>query len=319
MEKRKLEVYTFNLFEKRKPDTKIDFKDVFGKDLFSTVHKGLINFLDDLPPKFIGGKTIKIAQNGNGKSILEKNESLKIISGKLKIGDDDGKEQTFVTADKKKDLVYTKKKGVSAERPFFFMMLFPENKKYGFIVLEREGKHSCKRTFIQAFKIFVRERFSNLIVRESNFIEDEVVKNYLTKGKYNSIKIIRQHLPKELSDKYLGEFHSEGDYEIQLNIVPKKKTTFPKSTKRKILKSIETYDGFFESPDFKDIGFDENTNIKVESTYDGNTKTIDLSDTMKIRPYYVVDVEINDQGFSKYKSIKSQAINLIKGFNLDLI
>ena len=140
MEKRNLEVYNFSLYKSDDLKTKIDYCDVFGKDLFELLKKDIITFFDSLGPEQLNKKTINI-DSVNEKSVLKTNSTLRLITGKIKVGDDDGKEQDFTNAGKKKEIVYVKKKGVYARRPYFFMIIIPKNKKVGFIVLEKDGIH----------------------------------------------------------------------------------------------------------------------------------------------------------------------------------
>ena len=55
---------------------------------------------------------------------------------------------------------------------------------------------------------------------------------------------------------------------------------------------------FFEVKELEDIGFDGTHKIKVRSKYNGTTRTIDLSDTGQIRPYYDVNDKISNNIFN---------------------
>lgn len=318
MEKRNLEVYSFSLFSNEDLKTKVDYCDVFGKDLFELLKNDIVSFFDSLGPDQLDRKTINIDSIDN-KPIIKTNSTLRLITGKIKIGDDDGKEQDFTKAGKKKEVVYIKKKGIYARRPFFFMMVIPKNKKVGFIILEKEGNHSCKNTFIKALQIFVKQKMSSMLLREEKYIEDEIVENYILNGKYDKITITRNNLPKDLCDKYLGDYKEDGEYQIELNIVSKKGSDFGKNVKQKILKNLKNYDGYFSSKEFKNIGFDEKSEIKIVSTLDKNKKTIDLSDTMKIRPYYQIDVNIDNTGFSDFEDISKKSIELLRSFEKGIL
>ncbi|WP_195157587.1 hypothetical protein [Flavobacterium columnare] len=46
---------------------------------------------------------------------------------------------------------------------------------------------------------------------------------------------------------------------------------------------------------------------------------IDLEDTFKVRPYYVINVGINQKGFSDFESIKKETIKLIRELTLNII
>ena len=318
MEQRKLEIHTFHLKQPRKQDITIDPKDVDGKDLYKLLSKEFPTFIDEFPPSKLYGKTTKIPLNGDAKSIFFSKSQNRIVYGKINIGDDNKKEQDVVESNKDKKFLYTKMKGHSVERPFFFLILLPDTKTTGFLILEREGKHAMKRDFEKILNEFTTEKLSGLKVKFTNFVESDLVKEWLEKGEYKEVILRRRELPNDKAEHY-GEFLDEGKFDVRLSIVPKEKTIFTPNKKKKIAQNIDEYNGFFESEELKEIGFDKNSEIKVVIDHEGNTRTIDLSDTNKVRPYYHVNVKTNAAGFSEIESIKNEAINLIKQFNLGII
>lgn len=322
MEERKLEIYTFNVHTIRKPKDQANLDNINGLDLFKDMVSKFTNFVDVLPPDIIGKKTCRIEKvdsSKNQKSTFLHNNSGRYISGKISIGEDEGKEQDVVKSNKTKDYQYTKQKGQSIERPFYFMMIFPINSKDGFLVIEREGKHSIKTIMTTLIKNYVKEISSSLDVKFFNFIEDAVIKKYLEEGDYNSIILDRNVLAKEKSQQLLGTYQDKGSYKMSFIIQPKGDAYIPIITKKKLLKSMGSQFGFFKGTEFEDIGFDDNTNVKVVSTYNNNTRTIDLGDTMKVRPYYIINIEINSRGFSDFQSINKEAIKLVRELSLNII
>lgn len=321
MEKRKLEVYTFIAHPNRKPNEKILLEDVYGNDLYDKLKNKFANFVDTFPPQQMDSKTSKIEKKeieNQINSIFKSNDSLRYISGKIMIGDDDGKEQDVVENNKDKTVLYTKKKGQSVERPYFFMVIIPLGLKYGYIILEREGKHSAKSVFERLFKKFIHENLSGLNTKITNFVESEIIKEYLENGQYNSIILSQKIVSSDKAEQYLGTYIDGSKYKVEMRIVPLENSAIPIGTKQKILKNLENNEGFFESNDFKKIGFDDNTNVKVIATKDGNTRTIDLDDTFKIRPYYNIEVPDNSKGFSEFKEINKEAKKLIRSFGLNI-
>lgn len=322
MENRKLEVYTFIAHPKRKPNENVALEDVFGNDLYLKLKEEFADFIDTFPPKKINGKTTKIEkiekENGKIKSIFKSNDNLRYISGKIKIGDDDGKEQDVVENNKEKNVLYTKKKGQTVERPYYFMIIVPLALKYGFIILEKEGKHSAKSVFEQLLKKFIFENLSDLNTKISNFIEADVIREYLENGSYNSIILSQKIISSDKAEQYLGTYLQGSKYRVEMKITPLENSIFPDFTKNKILKNLDKNDGFFEANEFKDIGFDDNSNVKVVATKDGNTRTIDLDDTFKVRPYYNIKVVDDEKGFSDFKEINKEAIKLVKSFNKNI-
>jgi len=322
MENRKLEIYTFIAHPNRKPTENVILEDVFGNDLYVRLKNGFPNFVDTFPPLQIDDKTAKIEKVKNGneiKSIFKFNDSLRYIAGKIMIGDDDGKEQDVVESNKEKTVLYTKKKGQSVERPYYFMIIVPLGLKYGFIVLEREGKHSAKGVFDKLFRKFIHENLSGLNCKISNFVESEIIKEYLEFGQYNSITLSQKIISSDKAEQYLGTYIDGSKYKVELRIIPLENSLIPFNTKKRILKNLENNEGFFEGTEFRNIGFDDDANVKVVATKDGNTRTIDLEDTFKVRPYYVINVANNNKGFSEFNNINKEAKKLIRGFDLNIL
>ncbi|WJS96773.1 hypothetical protein NYQ10_10030 [Flavobacterium johnsoniae] len=322
MENRKLEIYTFIAHPNRKPTENVILEDVFGNDLYVRLKNGFPNFVDTFPPLQIDDKTAKIEKVKNGnevKSIFKFNDSLRYIAGKIMIGDDDGKEQDVVESNKEKTVLYTKKKGQSVERPYYFMIIVPLGLKYGFIVLEREGKHSAKGVFDKLFRKFIHENLSGLNCKISNFVESEIIKEYLEFGQYNSITLSQKIISSDKAEQYLGTYIDGSKYKVELRIIPLENSVIPFNTKKRILKNLENNEGFFEGTEFRNIGFDDDANVKVVATKDGNTRTIDLEDTFKVRPYYVINVANNNKGFSEFKNINKEAKKLIRSFDLNIL
>ena len=136
--KRSLEVYNFSLFDKNDMATKIDYCNINHNDLFDILKANMVQYFENIGPEKLSKKTIKIDSDGT-KPVFKSNSKLRIITGKLKIGDDDGKELELSKGAKKQTVVYVKAKGIYIHRPFFFMIIIPKNKKTGFIIVEKEG------------------------------------------------------------------------------------------------------------------------------------------------------------------------------------
>lgn len=321
METRKLEVYTFIAHPNRKPTENVALENVYGADLYIRLKEKFADFVDTFPPINIEGKTTKIEKKKESnivKSVFKPDDKLRYISGKIKIGDDDGKEQDVVQNDKAKTVLYTKKKGQTVERSYYFMIIVPLGLKYGFIILEREGKHSSKNVFDKLLKKFVYDNLAQLNIKISNFVESEVIKEYLEKGAYNSIILSQKIVSSDKAEQYLGSYIEGAKYKVEMKIIPLENSAIPIFTKNKILKNLEKNNGFFEGEEFKNIGFDDNSNVKVVATKDGNTRTIDLDDTFKIRPYYNIDVKNDEKGFSSFDEINLETIKLVKSFDKNI-
>lgn len=318
MENRKLEVHTFHLEDKKNKEIIIDPSNVTGIDLYKSLKDNFVNFVDNLPPDDIWKRTSKIDAK-DGFKTFKFNDDVRYVSGKIKIGNDQNKEQDVVATDDKKDVLYTIGKGESVERPYYFMIILPAKKNKGFIVIEREGRHTMKQIFSKILEKFVSCKLSTTKIVMKGFVEDKIIRDFLKNGDYERIILNRNLIPNDISERYLGKFQQAGKYQIQLNIIPKEKTLFPAFTKQRILSNLDKYNGFFEDEQLKKLGFNEDSDIKVVTTLHGNTRTIDLRDTFKMRPYYLISVKIDSKGFSDFENINRESATLLKSFELDIL
>jgi hypothetical protein len=321
MDNRKFEVYTFIAHPHRKPNENVSLENVYGADLYMKFKEKFADFIDTFPPINLDGKTTKIEKNtedGKIKSLFKVDDNLRYVAGKIKIGDDDGKEQDVVENTKLKKILYTKRKGQTVERPYYFMIIVPLALKHGFIILEREGNHSAKSVFDKLMKKFVSDNLSQLSIKIANYVEADIIKDYLETGTYNSIILSQKIVSSDKAEQYLGSYIKGAKYKIEMKISPIEDSVIPIFTKKRILNNLEKNDGFFEAEEFKSIGFDDSSNVKVVATKDGNTRTIDLDDTFKIRPYYNIDVVDDKKGFSDFVEINKECIKLIKSFDKNI-
>ena len=317
METRNIEIHTFSLFDSKTKE-RVKLNDINGVDLLDVIFEGFVKFIDSFPVDEHNKRVVNFYKE-NDRVLFRKSNNKRLITGKIETGRY-GKEENVKDVNHKENGVAFKiYKNHAVQKPFFFMISVPENKDKGFILLEREGQYGIKEIFVRLFKLYLKSFDDYYWVRFENFIDKEVVNNYINNGEYNSISVTRNSLPAEVSDRYgLGKFDTD-DFTIELKIKAKSNKKISGTAKQRIKKIFENkLDGFFVAKEFDSLGFDESSKIKVNSTYRNSPRTIDLGDTMKFRPYYEINVEINDKGHSEFGSIQTEAIELLNEFNLDI-
>ncbi|MBN2598185.1 MAG: hypothetical protein JXR82_15520 [Marinifilaceae bacterium] len=200
------------------------------------------------------------------------------------------------------------------------MICLPKNKKDGFLLMERDGPFGIKEVFVTVLRKFINANFKKHTVAFSQYVDDEIVKNIVTKGDLNSIQITRNSLPGDIAEKYgLGRYETD-DFSIELKIKAKGKQKIVGDARKKIIQMFdENPQGFFSFDGFDEVGFSKACTIKVNSTYNNATRTIDLQDTMKFRPYYEIRIEIDTDGHSNFDSIDQNALELLEELNIEII
>lgn len=293
----RLEIYTFSIRQKRE-------KEALNLDSFSGGTDCLIFFKDYIASfekkLFINDKQKKSIQFDG--SFLKINTSKRIISGVIESGDY-GIESKIVDKNTQKQK-FTKLVDDLDIKPFYFLLYFPKNSKYGFIILQRLGVFGINSIFSNHLSTFFKTKYDDLIIDFAPFVSKKLAKAFIEKGSIKELSLRRYNLPEDVADK-LGilEYH-EDILSIELKITAKPKRSI--SINNKVKKFINNPNGaFFDVQELKRIGFDGENNSKIKVMLGKNTRTIDLSDTGQIRPYYDIHDEVEKQknGHPKFSSI----------------
>jgi hypothetical protein len=213
-------------------------------------------------------------------------------------------------------VVHIKKKDETEVLPFYFLTYVPENSNVGLLFLQRFGVFGVNTVFHSSFKSFFESKFQDYIVDFNPFVSKELAEEFLSSGNIKEIVLRRMNLPTDLSDKLnMTEYH-DAIQSIEIRIKSTRKKFFGGINKR--VKSFlkDSNAKFFDIPELRNIGFDGAHQISVVSKSSGNTRTIDLSDTGNIRPYYDVnnDVKIDSKGYPTFNSIDDVALSLLEDF-----
>jgi len=293
-------------------------KSIDGIDLIDNVFHNFIKYIDDFPADEKNKRIVQFGKRDDSKTFFEIKRKIRSVTGIIETGRY-GKEENVIDISKKDEApVFTIHKNHSVQKPFFFLICIPEIKNEGIIILERDGQYGIKSIFTHLFRKFVELNFEDYSVNFANFIDKQIIKNYIEKGGYNTIKLTRSSLPDDVAERYGLESYQTNDFVVELIIKARGKRRIGGLARKKIQEMFESSpDSFFSSEEFSKLGFDEYASIKVNSTYNDSSRTIDLSDTMKFRPYYEIMVNLNNTGHSDFNSIETAAINLMDDFNLD--
>ena len=322
MTEKTLEVYSLRINKYGDKDIYTTLSDIEGRDLFDTIFSGFPNFVDELPPDEDNKTNIQFTKkkiDSKNKTVFEKLTNKRLLYGKVSTGQYGKVEDVIDVTDKEKEPVFQLTHNQSVVKPFFFLFFLPQNKDTGFLVLEREGQHGIKVLFTEIIRKFVNQQFDKHYTSFDNVIDDQLIRNYVDNGEMHSITLTRHSLPGDIADKYGLGAHDTDKFQIELKITAKGRSIIPTSARRRILSIMDKNpEGFFTDKSFDKIGFSEQAEIKVKSKYNRALRTIDLSNTMKFRPYYIVDVKVDASGHSNLESIKEEAVKLLGELNVQI-
>ena len=280
----KLEIYSFGVREIRSTEF-LELDNFLSNNNF-------IEFFKDFIKSFETNITI---DNKNKKSLQFVGNSIKIeskarlISGIIESGDY-GIESKIVDANTKQKK-YTKKISDLDIKPFYFLLHIPKNTRKGFIVLQRLGHFGINTIFTHSLSTYFRTKFENCILDIGAFVSKSLAKDYINNGGIKEFSLIRYDLPSDIADKIGLTDYKEDILSIEFKIVAKQGSFL--NLNNKVKKFINNPNGaFFEVDGLKKIGFDGNNKSSMKVSLGNNIRTIDLSDTLQIRPYYDIDTEV---------------------------
>ena len=217
------------------------------------------------------------------------------------------------------ELKYKKKKGEADERPFYFMIHFPEGKNEGILILQRTGNLGIIDIVNFKLKEAFRKKYPNIILEFESLVTKELAKMFLNEGAIRQVILTKYIHPSDLADKVSKNDHSEEKIRMEIRF----KTT--RSGKFDFRKSVQR---FIKDPNAKifslnglnQLGFDKDYQASIQVVHNGNTRTMDLSETGQIRPYYDIhnELKFDASGHPNFESIDKAAKNLLTDLLTDV-
>lgn len=314
----KVEIYTFSISDK-KSESKIKFEDAIRTILQQGVFTKFPDFILKAPPKDTFDDILKVHVE-NGKTSWSQQSRAGRVSGIIVVGRDRNKELSFSNPDEQKSNAGKKVKGLSIDKKHYFDIVFPNNKSEGFLILERTDGKSCKKHMFSLLKKFLPSIQPSIRVSFEKFLEKDILLAFLGDGDYSKLEFSRKHVPSDVMERYLGDYKNPGTYTVKTAIIPENDIDFPEELKQEIVEAVSKEQTFFTIPQLEKIGFEKNkTNLTITSIYKNVKRKIDLSNTMKLQPFYEINVNLQDDGFADYEDMKRKVTDLLKSFNLDIL
>lgn len=293
----KLEIYNFGVRNKRDKEY-ILLDKLSGNVDFSNFLQDYVKSLDK--QIFVNDHQKKSIQFDGSKTSF--NTSKRIISGVVESGDY-GIAGRIVDRHTKKQ-VYRKKVDDLDIKPFYFLLYLPKKKATGILILQRFGVHGVNTVLTSHLSSFFKDRFSDLILDFSPFVSKKLARSFIEKGSIKELSLRRYNLPSDVIDKLgLGKYE-EDILSIELRISAKPRRSL--NVNDRVKKFINNPNAaFFDVKELKSIGFDGENESKIRVELGSSMRTIDLSDTGQIRPYYDIDkdVEKDKDGIPVFSSI----------------
>lgn len=206
------------------------------------------------------------------------------------------------------------------EKPFYFMMHIPKNSNIGILMLQRFGGDGFFTNFKTNFKKFFQTQIADHTLDIETLITKKLYRTLLKYGEAKAIVLRRYKLPKDVTDSLGGLDFKESVSHAELKIVAK--GVFNSTVVKAIKDALDNNETrLLTSKSLDSMGFDENAKqfVFVKSGKSSSRK-IDLSDHMKIRPYYDIDEKVTKDrnGHPTFESIDAEAVRLLNEIMEDI-
>lgn len=318
----KIEIYTFNIVNKKNKEVKMNFDGNTLEELFKYLKINMPNKIEQFPPTKKHKKTFKLATKNDEKTdtkqtFFKSSSKNKRFDGVLIVGSDADKILKFTSADKYKKDSGEKAKGLNIDRNHYFQILFVEGSDTGFLILEKNQK-TCKKDFCDVFENIIEQKYDGIKLEVNQYIEKEFYEKYLRRGKYKSITCTRKGVKNNTSEGLLN-LVDQGGYKIETKLSTDGDLT--SRFKQQVMNAIDNKKYFFEIPEFNDLNYSEKNDsvLTINSEYNNKSRTIDLSNVSKVKPVYELDdVRENPDGSSNFESLRAKVNDLLKELNIGL-
>jgi hypothetical protein len=196
--------------------------------------------------------------------------------------------------------------------PFYFLLHIPTGADEGILVLQRFKQYGIRKIFAEAFRAFFDEKCPDCRVAISPLVPEELVKQLVRKGRITKIRFVRFGIPDDLADAYDKGGQVEEGGRLELVVAAKRKGHIPirhrldqfLGNRRELTKLVELQHFDYE-------------NVKLEVSFEGTHRTVDLSNLHRLRAYYDVSsrVTFGSGGHPTFESVSGLGLDLLHDLN----
>lgn len=311
----KLEVYTIRIRYLRKKTEFLKLNDFFdGDDFITFFYNYILSFDKQLEINVKQKKSIKIDKS----NIKLSSHKRRIISGVIESGDYGYESTIYSTKDGKKK--YKRQIEDTEILPFYFLVYLPKNDNKCFLVLQRFGVYGINSVIQNHLGNYFINKYPEYRMEIDAFISQKLAQKFINKGNIRKYVLTRYNLSSDITENLGIDGHQEDILSIELTIKAKKNSglNFLRNKVKTFIRNSNAR--VFTLKDLDRLGFDGNHKSKMTVQLGRNTRSIDLSDTGQIRPYFDIDedIEKDKSGHPIFKSINSTAIELINDLEQEL-
>ncbi len=316
MSNRSLETEFFRIDTRKDETPKFDF------DIIKTFYEKFPVFVDKLPTNKRIKKSVvmdKYIDNGSKRAYVFFNPGKAIFSGKIASTSFDNvktkiKETLGKTQNPDSDPVYEMKETQGPEKSFYFMIYYNQKEEKGFVMTESYDGLGVKGIFRGIMTDFFREEYPEYKIKFSNLLERKKIERYVKEGGITAISLMEPQISSDTASSFGVTNEFLHDFEMKLTIKPKGVKRFTTNTS-KILEQVfeRQQKSYILTPELKELGFGEASELKVEYSLENTKKSIIFDNpTKNFRVKEPITVSVDEYDSSNFTEINDICIDKLK-------
>lgn len=205
-------------------------------------------------------------------------------------------------------------KNAAVIKPFFFLVKIPKAGDVGYMVFERTDNESIATLFVTIFQAYLKNKIADneskgFMIDRENYVTKEYV-NALKSGRLKSMTFRLRKVPKDIADRYMMKGLGV-DTSITMTVNFQGGITKPNVTKaimdeKQLFTTTDGILGDIVASDRSVV-----TDAKINGQMKERTIYLDDKNNSLIRPYYLIDVTIDERGYPSFESLKSSVLKFI--------
>lgn len=306
-----LACYLIKVRELNNTETYLNIDTLGGNGNFEQFIKDFFDSMYSVDKNEERKKTVQLDTNNFTLNIANRK-----ISGIIKSGEY-GSEGNIIDSDTG-EIKYKKKADEADEKPFYFLLHFPENKDEAIIILQRTGNLGIVDVVNYKLRNFLKKKYNHLTLEFQPLVTKELMNLFMNESIIRKVTLTKYILPSDVATKVRKKDHDEKPIAMELSFRAPRGGMLDRKIIKKFVEDPNTK--IFSIKGIKQLGFDNNYSAAIQVIHNGNVRTVDLTDTGQVRPYYDVHDEIEQEksGHPNFISINTSANKLLNDLVIDL-
>ena len=198
--------------------------------------------------------------------------------------------------------------------PFYFLINVPQQQDEAILILSRRSQRGIRTILLQDFQSHFNAIYPGTALEINPLVPQSMI-DELSRGRITEIRLIKFVIPPDIADALRVGGHVETAGTLEMSVLAGRNGSWPIfANVRDVLLGTRDVNRVLELDGF------EYDNAKIRFDIGGKTRTVDLSNIMKLRALIDISdqVTVGPDGHPEFSSVDTIANNLLRDVLRDL-